>query len=119
MFIALAKRNPHLRACVLDIEPVCKVAKGLIKGPGLSRRISTFVGDIHKNLPHGYDVIMFCDIGRIQNSLLRTAHQSLPQGGMEEDKNAGAPRIARPTAGPSGFCWLRTIQAGTSTSPYV
>jgi cyclopropane fatty-acyl-phospholipid synthase-like methyltransferase len=82
MSIALAKKNPHITACVLDIEPVCRVAQEIIKKEGLSRRIGTYVGDINRRLPHGYDVIMFCDVGTLDTDLLKRAYDSLPPGGM-------------------------------------
>jgi protein-L-isoaspartate O-methyltransferase len=82
MSLALAKKNAHLRACVLDIEPVCKVARQLIRREGLSRRVKALAGDMNKAFPPGYDVIMFCDVGRIRPSLLKRAFKSLPAGGM-------------------------------------
>jgi hypothetical protein len=37
MSMALARKNPHIRATVLDIEPVCRVARKIIRKEGLSR----------------------------------------------------------------------------------
>jgi 3-hydroxy-5-methyl-1-naphthoate 3-O-methyltransferase len=82
MSIALAKRNPQLRACVLDLPTVCEVAARNIRGAGLSRRMSTLAGDIRHKLPSGYDVIMFCDIGPLPPNLVRNCHNSLPGGGL-------------------------------------
>ncbi len=82
MSIALARKNPHLRACVLDLATVCKVAAGNIRRAGLSRRIRTLPGDIRHKLPAGYDVILFCDIGPVSQRLLRSAYSSLPPGGL-------------------------------------
>ena len=82
MSIALARKNPHMRACVLDLATVCKIAAGNIRRAGLSRRIRTLTGDIRHRLPAGYDVIMFCDIGPVSKQLLRNAYQSLPAGGL-------------------------------------
>jgi 3-hydroxy-5-methyl-1-naphthoate 3-O-methyltransferase len=82
MSIALVKKNPHLRACVLDIQPVCGVARKIIKSEGLSRKISVFPGDMYKDFPQGYDVIMFCDLGPINDCLINMAHESLPAGGL-------------------------------------
>ena len=82
MSIALAKRNPHLQAALLDIAPVCEVAAGNIRRAGLSRRVQTLAGDIHDRLPAGHDVIMFCDIGPVSKQLLRSAYKSLPAEGL-------------------------------------
>lgn len=82
MSIALAKKNPHLRACILDIAPVCRIAAGNIRRAGMSRRVATLPGDIRHSLPAGYDVIMFCDIGPVSQQLLGNAYQSLPANGL-------------------------------------
>jgi len=81
MSIALARKNPRLRACVLDLATVCDIAAGNIRRAGLSRRIRTLPGDMRQGLPAGYDVIMFCDIGPVSKQLLKNAYRSLPAGG--------------------------------------
>jgi len=82
MSIALAKKNPHLRACILDIAPVCRIAAQNIRRAGMSMRVATLPGDIRHSLPAGYDVIMFCDIGPVSQQLLRNAYKSLPVNGL-------------------------------------
>ena len=82
MSIALLKKNPKLEASILDIEPVCGIAKKNIRSAGLSDRMDVIPGDFHKGMPEGYDVIMFCDIGKISGGLLKEACRRLPPGGM-------------------------------------
>ena len=82
MSIALAKKNPHLTACILDIAPVCRIAARNARRAGLSRRVHTQPGDIRQPLPAGYDVVLFCDIGAVTSRHLRNAYRSLPPGGM-------------------------------------
>lgn len=82
MSIALARKNPRLHACVLDLATVCDIAARNIRRAGLSRRIRTLPGDIRHRLPTGYDAIMFCDIGSLSKQLLRNAYKSLPPGGL-------------------------------------
>ncbi len=82
MSMALVRANPKLKACVLDFELVCRVAKKIIAGEKLSKRVTTFAGDMYKGLPGGYDVIMFWDIGYVKPSVLRRAYRNLPEGGM-------------------------------------
>ncbi len=82
MSIALAQKNPHLRACILDIAPVCQIAAANIRHAGLSRRIATRAGDIRHRLPAGFDVIMFCDIGAVSKQLLENAYDCLPANGL-------------------------------------
>jgi predicted O-methyltransferase YrrM len=82
MAIALAKKNPHLRTCILDIAPVCRIAAENVRRAGMSTRVATLPGDIRNQLPAGYDVIMFCDIGPISKRLLENAYKSLPANGL-------------------------------------
>lgn len=82
MSIALAKKNPHLHACILDIAPVCRIAAGNIRRAEMSRRVATLPGDLRHSLPAGYDVIMFCDIGPVSKQLLENAYKSLPANGL-------------------------------------
>lgn len=82
MSIALAKKNPQLRARILDIAPVCAIAARNVRREGLSGRIRVLPGDIYQTFPTGHDVIMFCDIGGVATHLLRNAYRSLPPGGL-------------------------------------
>ncbi len=82
MSIALVRKNPYLRACVLDIAAVCEIAARNISRAGLSKRIRARAGDFRSSLPDGYDAVMFCDIGPVSRQLLRNAYKSLPEGGL-------------------------------------
>jgi len=82
MSIALVNKNPNVRACIMDIEPVCRIAKENINSAGLSHRISVISGDFRKGIPEGSDVIMCCDIGRVSKELVREAYRRLPSEGM-------------------------------------
>jgi hypothetical protein len=82
MSIALARRYKHLKACVLDIEPVIHVAKKIIRKEKLTKRIGTLVGDHDKHIPDGYDVMMFCDAEIGDGSTLTLAYDSLPESGL-------------------------------------
>jgi len=82
MSIALVRRYKHLRACVLDIEPVCNVAKKIIRREKLTGRIDTMPGDLAKHIPEGYDVAMYCDSEIGDGTTLKLAYDSLPEGGL-------------------------------------
>jgi len=82
MSIALARKNPYLRACVLDLAAVCEVAAKNIQHAGLSSRVCTLPGDIRRKLPPGYDVVLLCDIGPISERLLKNVYKSLSPGGL-------------------------------------
>ncbi len=82
MSMALARKFPHIKACVLDIPNVVKAAKKIIRKEGLSKRVDARVGDMRKDLPEGYDVIMFCDSASPNAKLLKMVYRKLPKGGM-------------------------------------
>jgi len=75
-------QKPWQRACIMDIEPVCKLAEENIGNFGLSHRMSVISGDFRKGLPEGFDVIMCCDIGRVPKKLAREAYRRLPFKGI-------------------------------------
>jgi len=82
MSIAIAKKNQNLRACILDIEPVCAIARENVRKEGLSNRVEAVAGDFRKELPRGYNVILCSDIGVVPKALLRKAYRSLSPEGM-------------------------------------
>jgi protein-L-isoaspartate O-methyltransferase len=82
MSMPLVRKHKHLKACVLDIEPVVHVAKKIIRKERLTRRIDTLIGDHDKHIPDGYDVMMFCDAEIGDGSPLKLAYDSLPEGGL-------------------------------------
>ncbi len=82
MSIALARRNPHLHAAILDIAPVCAIAAKNIRKAGLAARVHTLAGDIRRPLPEGSDVVLLCDVGAVPPQLLKNAHRCLPPKGL-------------------------------------
>jgi len=82
MSMALVRANPGLKATVFDFEPVCRAAKKIIRREGLGRRMKTHVGDMFKKIPTGHDVVMFWDIGPLEQKTLALTYQSLPTRGM-------------------------------------
>ncbi|MBD3297599.1 MAG: methyltransferase [candidate division Zixibacteria bacterium] len=82
MSIELVRAHRHLTACVLDIANVVRVTRSIVRREGLTGRIRTHAGDMNKSLPSGYDVVLFCDLGRLSNAVLRRAYRSLPSNGL-------------------------------------
>jgi hypothetical protein len=82
MSMALVRAHKHLKACVLDIEPVIKVTKKIISREKLTGRISTVVGDMTKCIPAGHDVVMFCDAEIGGAKTLQMAFNCLPDSGL-------------------------------------
>lgn len=82
MSIALARAHPNLKACVLDFEFVSIAAREIIRKERMSRRVRAVAGDMNMSIPGGYDVIMFWDIGHIDDRVMKMAYESLPETGM-------------------------------------
>jgi hypothetical protein len=82
MSIALARAYPDLKACVLDFEFVCAATREIIRKERMTRHVKTIVGDMSKSLPGGFDVIMFWDIGYIDDRVMKMAYESLPETGI-------------------------------------
>ncbi|WP_228972956.1 acetylserotonin O-methyltransferase [Streptomyces sp. DH12] len=60
---ALARRNPHLRATVLDLPVVEREAHRLIAGAGLADRVRLRAGDMFAEpWPGGQDRVLFADV---------------------------------------------------------
>jgi len=85
--IAAIQRYPHLKAIVLDFEPVCNVAKEFIAQWGMQDRISTHPGDFTRDpLPPDADVmIMASNLPQYSESVLervlKKAYEALTPGG--------------------------------------
>jgi precorrin-6B methylase 2 len=82
MSIALLRKYKHLKACVMDFKTVCRTTKEIIKKERLTRRLTTYVGDLNKKIPKGYDALLIWDFGRIQKKAINNAYKSLDEGGM-------------------------------------
>jgi hypothetical protein len=80
--LALARKNPHITACVLEFNYICEAAEKIIRKERMSHRIKTFAGDMNKAIPPGFDVIMFWNVGHIDTRVMKMAYESLPNDGM-------------------------------------
>jgi len=85
--IAAIQKYPHLKATVLDFEPVCKVAQEFIAQWGMQDRISTYPADFTRDpLPHGADVMIMASNlpqyseGVLENILTKAYEALLPGG---------------------------------------
>jgi len=85
--IAALQRYPHLRAVILDFEPVCNVAKEFIAQWGLQDKISTHPGDFTNDpIPSGADVMIMASNLPQYNEItlaevLKKAYEALASGG--------------------------------------
>jgi ubiquinone/menaquinone biosynthesis C-methylase UbiE len=82
MSFALVRKYPHLEASVLDFKFVCAATDEIIRKERLSGRVKTISGDMNKSIPSGFDVIMFWNIGHVDNRVIKMAYDVLPEGGM-------------------------------------
>jgi len=61
--LAVAGRNPHLHATVLDLPVVADIARGRVAAAGLIDRVDVLSGDATTDpLPTGYDVLLLANL---------------------------------------------------------
>lgn len=86
--ILLAQKHPTLKAVVLDLSPVVKIAQSLISESGLAHRVSVQEGDYLKDeFGTGYDVVLLSNVLQQEDPdaarmLLAKAHRALLDGGL-------------------------------------
>jgi len=108
MSIALAKKNPHLRACILDIAPVCEIAAGNVRRARLSRRVTTLAGDIRRTLPAASTPFWSATSAPCRASFSRTPGAACRPGTIDP----GGPlpvRRRNPAIGPPGRAFHRRL----------
>ena len=85
---ALAAKNPHLRATVLERAPVDRIAAECIAKQGCTDRVNVHTGDIFAGpLPAGFDVHLWSNVlhdwdDPTVRDLLAKSHAALPSGGL-------------------------------------
>ncbi len=85
---ALAAKNPHLRATVLERPPVDRIATECIAKQGCTESVSVHAGDIFADpLPTGFDVHLWSNVLHDWDEpdvrrLLAKSDASLPRGGL-------------------------------------
>jgi hypothetical protein len=87
MSIGVCERHRHLRAIVMDREPIATAAREAVAASGLADRIRVESGDyLAGPLPEGFDVVLLANVlsvasERSNRDLLRLLHERLPAGG--------------------------------------
>ncbi len=117
--IAIAQRNPHLRARIFDSPSVEKLAQENIQKAHLQDRLSTLRGDCFKDpYPQDADCFLYCHFLDIwseeQNKfLINKTYQALPAGGqiiifdiMQRDDGKG------PLTAVAGHPYFLTLATG-------
>lgn len=60
---AIANANPDMRATIMELAPVCRVAEGYIEKAGVSDRVDTKAVDMFReDWPTGYDAHFFANV---------------------------------------------------------
>ena len=60
--VGVATHNSSIAVTLLDLEPVCRIARRNVEEYGLSSKIETLVGSMFEPLPKGFDGILFGNI---------------------------------------------------------
>jgi len=117
--IALARKNPHITACILELEYVADAAREIIQKNRLSRQISALAGDMYKALPSGYDVIMFWNVGDSKPHVVKKAYAALPEGGLIVFSCSPASRKNTPSLERFPFEYLGVRPKGQSRASII
>jgi O-methyltransferase len=84
---AFAQRNPALRCTVMDLGPMCEMAREYVEASGVGARVGTIAVDMFRmQWPEGYDALFFSNIFHDWDFetgawLARRAFEALPIGG--------------------------------------
>jgi len=84
---AIAKRHPHLRVTLFDLEPVCTLARERLAKSDLNGRFEAVPGDFYRDpLPGGADCVLLANVLHDWSSeecceLLKKVHTSLAPAG--------------------------------------
>jgi SAM-dependent methyltransferase len=83
MSMALLRRFRRLEATVLDIPNVCAAGREIAAENLLQDRITYRAIDfLVDDLPVGFDLILYCDVGEYDDGLLGKFHSCLKPGGL-------------------------------------
>ena len=83
MSFALLRRFPKLEAVVLDISTVCAVGRQIAAEHHLQDRIDYQPCEfLEKDLPVGFDMILYCDVSEYNEVLFDKFRSSLRPGGL-------------------------------------
>jgi SAM-dependent methyltransferase len=79
---ALLRKQPGLTSVVVDVENVCLAGRGIALENALEKRITYFAADfLQDDLPTGFDMVLFCDVGPFSEPLLRRIRDVLNPDG--------------------------------------
>jgi acetylserotonin N-methyltransferase len=84
---AFAQRNPTLSCTVMDLGPMCDMAREYIEASGVGERVGTIAADMFRmRWPEGYDALFLSNIVHDWDFettawLARRAFEALPTGG--------------------------------------
>lgn len=84
---SIAAHHQHLRAAVLDQQPVDRIARRLVAERGFSDRVGVIAGSMFDELPGGCDVHLLSNVlhdwGTSEvRRLIQASHDALPSGGL-------------------------------------
>jgi len=84
---AIAARNPHIQATVIEKPPVDGVARKAIARRGYADRVDVAAGDMFREIPGGHDVHLFSNVLHdwdvpVVKDLLAMSFRALPPGGL-------------------------------------
>ncbi len=80
--LALLRRHPQARAVVVDLDNVCVAGREIAADHATHDRIEYRALDfLADDLPSGFDLVVYCDVGEFDEQVLHKLRSSLDPGG--------------------------------------
>jgi SAM-dependent methyltransferase len=117
---ALLRKQPDLTSVVVDVENVCLAGREIALENALEKRITYFAADfLQDDLPTGFDMVMFCDVGPFSAPLFRKIHDVLNPDGRLVIVEQFAPD--KDIAAPSRLLWslLGSLEYPAQTNDFT
>jgi SAM-dependent methyltransferase len=117
---ALLRRQPDLTSVVVDVENVCLAGREIALENALEKRITYVAADfLQDDLPTGFDMVMFCDVGPLSEPFFRKIRDVLNPDGRLVIVGQFAPD--KSVAAPSRLLWsfLGSLEYPAQTNDFT
>jgi ubiquinone/menaquinone biosynthesis C-methylase UbiE len=117
---ALLRKHPELESVVVDVENVCKAGRELAAENKLEKRISYLAIDfLQENLPTGFDMVIFCDSGLLNDFMLRKIYAALNPNGRIVIVGQFPPSKKNPASSHLIWAFLNSLEFPSQTIDFT
>lgn len=117
---ALLRKRPDLTSLVVDNENVCLAGREIAVENTLEKRITYLAADfINDDLPTGFDMVMFCDVGPYIETLFHKIYDVLNPDGRLVIVDQFAPEVNIPAPSRTLWSFLGSLENPAQTSEFT